>query len=100
MDIRLFNTLIFKRQDVDSYSGHLKENVVMQAYVPGVNSGAYDKALHVTMHQTRPFKFNRWIKWKFGSKEVMHANITLTEEEMINLRDEINQILRLPFKDK
>lgn len=97
--MRLFNQLKFERQKIDSYSGELKETICMGAYVPGVNSGAYNKALHISMFQIRPFKFYRWLKWKFGSKETMVASITLSVEEMVQLRDEINQILRLPFND-
>lgn len=97
--MRLFNQLKFNRQEIDSHSGELKETIHMGAYVPGVKSGAYVKALHISMVQVRPFKFCRWLKWKFGSKETMVASITLSEEEMVRLRDEINQILRLPFTD-
>lgn len=96
--MRLFNMLTFERQKIDTYSGELSETVRISAYVPGVNSGSYDKALHISMIQVRPFKFWRWLKWKFGAKEMMQASITLAEVEMIVLRDEINQILRLPFK--
>ena len=97
--MRIFNTLSWERQRIDSHSGALKETITMEAYVPGVNSGSYDKALHISVIQIRSFKFFRWLKWKFRSKEIMNANITLYEEEMIALRDEINQILRLPFKE-
>lgn len=95
MSIRLFNTLTFKRQLIDQCSGELKETITMQVYIPGVNSGSYDKALHVTISQRRPFKFFRWIKWKFGTEEKMHTSVTLSINEMIELRDELNKILSL-----
>jgi hypothetical protein len=72
----------------------------MKALVPGVNSGAYDKALYISVVKTEPFRFAPWLKWKFGHKHTMSADITLTVEEMTQLRNEINQILRLPFADK
>lgn len=99
MSIRLFNTLLFERQKTDGKSGELKEDLQLKAYVPGVNSGAYEKALAITIVQVRPYKFWNWIKWKLGTKHVVSADITLSTSEMIQLRDEINQILRLPFKE-
>jgi len=97
--MRIFNILKFERQEINRVSGHLERTVFLQACVPGVNSGAYDKALHISVHQTRPFKFWPWLKWKFGREEYMCASINLDEDEMTQLRDEINKILRLPFKE-
>jgi hypothetical protein len=93
--MKRFSTLLFKKQEFDLYSGHLEEDVTLRALIPGVNSGAYSKALHISMHVIRPFKFNSWIKWKFGSKQVMHGKINLNPAEMTQLRDEINKILEL-----
>lgn len=97
MTIRLFKHLRFTRQEIDQYSGALKVTLNVDAYIPGINSGMYDKALHITVLQVRPFKFISWARWKFGTKEVLRSSITLNVDEMIALRDEINQILRLPF---
>lgn len=95
--MRIFKELEFKRQKIESFSGRLESSVVFRAYILGVNSGAYDKNLHITVVQRKPFKFHTWLKWKFGTEECMNAEINLSVREMIELRDEIDKILRLPF---
>jgi hypothetical protein len=95
--MKIFKELLFRKQEKYMPSGKLKNEVVMKAYVPGVNSGAYSKQLHITVRDTRPFSTSRWMKFKFGCEQVVCTAITLDERQMRELRDEINKILRLPF---
>ena len=63
----------------------------LQLYVPGINSGAYDKALAITARIT-DYKTTWWGRLK---EIKSHAHMTLNAAAVEQLRDECNKILDL-----
>ena len=71
--------------------GHKGRKFRLEMYVPGVNSGAYDRALHIVA-QIVEYKHTWWGK----VKEIKsYANMTLTAAAVEEIRDECNKILEL-----
>ena len=59
-------------------------------FIPGINSGAYDKTLHIQV------RINEKVKGLFKTKEQrIYSEITLTRKQVEELRDECNKILEL-----
>lgn len=89
---RLFKTL--KYTEIDRSFAQDKVTDI-EMYVPGVNSGAYDKALHVVIRGRANFEKKRWRRRPKWIKQRVGLSITLPPEEIKKLRDECNQILEL-----
>jgi len=89
--MRLFKTLKYKH--VDKY---WNEDVPtdVEMYVPGVNSGVYDRALVITMRGTNDMKLFKNFLFRTRRRRV-HLSITLPSNMVEALRDECNQILEL-----
>ena len=79
-----FKELVFKK------TGYKEQIIELQMYVPGINSGAYTKALHIEVKITK--KVKNWFKTK---KQRIYSDITLTRKQVEELRDECNKILEL-----
>lgn len=79
-----FKELVFS---ATRYKG---QTLKLQMFVPGINSGAYDKALHIQIRITE--KVEKWFKTK---EQRIYSDITLTRKQVEELRDECNKILEL-----
>ncbi|KKL69115.1 hypothetical protein LCGC14_2118200 [marine sediment metagenome] len=83
---------LFKILKYTHINKNWNENVPIdiEMYVPGVNSGAYDKALVIVMKGTVSVK--RFFKIK---KQKVYLHVTLPAFMVEKLRNECNQILEL-----
>ena len=66
----------------------------IEMYVPGVNSGAYDKELVISMRGTNDIKMFRGLFRKTRRRRV-HLSVTLPTFMVKQLRDECDQIIKL-----
>lgn len=79
-----FKELVFSST---RYNG---QAIKLQMFVPGINSGAYDKALHIQVRISE--KRKKWFRIK---EQRTYSDITLTRKQVEELRDECNKILEL-----
>lgn len=77
----------FKTLEYSKQQKYKNIDVQLRMFVPGVNSGVYDKALHIEVFTTKQNLFS--FKKQF-------AAITLNKKQVEELRDECNKILALP----
>lgn len=79
-----FKELVFSNK---RYNGQILQ---MKMFVPGINSGAYDKSLHIEI------RIIETIQKMFKKEERrVFSELTLTKEQVEQLRDECNKILEL-----
>ena len=80
----IFKELNFVKQN------NSKKTTKLQMFIPGINSGAYDKALHIRIWITE--EKQKLFKKK---KSVTYSTVTLSRKGVEMLRDECNKILEL-----
>ena len=88
--MRLFKVLKYKHVD-KRWNEDVPTDIEM--YVPGVNSGAYDPELVVSLRGTNDVKLFRGIGRT--RRRRVHLSVTLPTSMVKQLRDECNQILNL-----
>ena len=76
--------------------GYKGKKLMVRMFVPGMNSGAYDRALHITTHIIENKR-----TWWGGTKQVIsHADMTLNAAAVEQIKLECEKILALPEEKK
>ena len=89
--MRLFKMLKYKHVDA-RWNEDVPTDVSM--YVPGINSGVYDRALVISMRGSNDMKLFKNFLFRTRRRKVQ-LSVTLPADMVERLRDECNQILEL-----